>query len=73
MNTITRHVRAGRPFVEAQFASLEPRDAKASHAEQQDHQIPVGEPAAWQVIALTLSPLLVIGVVSLIALIATSR
>lgn len=40
-------------------------DHRVSHAEQQDHQIPAGEPAAWQVIALALSPLLVIAGVSL--------
>jgi hypothetical protein len=42
-------------------------DRRVSLAEQQDYQIPVGEPAAWQVIVLCLSPLIVIGGVSLIA------
>ena len=42
-------------------------DSRVSLAEQQDYQIPVGEPAAWQVIVLCLSPLIVIGGVSLIA------
>jgi hypothetical protein len=73
MTTATRHVRAGQPFVEARWQDLEPTDDRVSYGEQQDHQIPAGEPAAWQVIGLTLSPLLVIGLVSLFFLLRANH
>lgn len=71
MTTITtRRIRAGRPvpddFAPRRFLELD-GDHRVSHDEQHDYQIPVGEPAAWMVILLGLSPLLVIGLVSLVA------
>jgi hypothetical protein len=84
MTTMTRHVRAGQPFVEAAYLNdfsegrwqdLEPVtvDDRVSYGEQQDHQAPIGEPAAWQLIGLTLSPLLVIGLVSLFFLLRANH
>jgi hypothetical protein len=82
MTTMTRHVRAGQPFVEAaylkEFAEarwqdLEPVDDRVSYGEQQDHQAPIGAPATWQVVGLCLSPLAVIGLVSLFFLLRANH
>lgn len=58
-----RHVKAGSPDdneFPCQWHTLE--DERVSKAERQDRMPPVSEPAGWIVIALCLSPLLVIGI-----------
>jgi hypothetical protein len=82
MTTAIRHVRAGQPFVEAAYLNdfsegrwqdLEPADDRVSYGEQQDHQATIGEPTTWQVVGLCLSPLLVIGGVSLFFLLRANH
>lgn len=62
---------SARDLSHSDFVGLElEADRRVSFAEQQDYQAPVGEPAAWIVVLLCLSPLIVAGVVSLAALLS---
>jgi len=59
---------SARDLTHSDFAGLElEADRRVSFAEQQDHMPPVGAPSFWMLSALAASPLLTIGVVSLVA------
>jgi hypothetical protein len=65
MTAAIRPISSGR-----QWADRPAVDTRVSRAEQDDHQIEIDDPDTWLVVLLCLSPLIVAGVVSLVALLS---
>ena len=59
-----------RPISTGQWADRPAVDTRVSRAEQDDQMPAVGAPDTWLVVLLCLSPLIVAGVVSLVALLS---
>jgi hypothetical protein len=59
-----------RPISSGHWADRPAVDTRVSRAEQDDQMPTVGAPDTWLVVLLCLSPLIVAGVVSLVALLS---
>jgi hypothetical protein len=59
-----------RPISSGHWADRPAVDTRVSRAEQDDQMPAVGAPDTWLVVLLCLSPLIVAGVVSLVALLS---
>lgn len=64
---MTRASFAPHPHRDGEFTCYPLADRRVSFAEQQDLQVPVGEPSTWLVVLLGLSPLLTIALVLVVA------